>query len=127
MLRRAQEERQKWLPAGQGAEAPEHDNLEEQEVEEVLLCGDHLCSMWCGDCLAQFAKAEGVAKILQFLEDIHADPNSSPSYIAIDKGCALLKHIVKQGHWPAWEPTTWIIVDSYHYITHWFTDHLFQT
>ncbi|KAF9488764.1 hypothetical protein BDN71DRAFT_1402790 [Pleurotus eryngii] len=44
----------------------------------------------------------------------------------IDKGCALLKHIVRQGHWPAWEPTTRIIVDSYHYINHQVTDHLCQ-
>ncbi|KAF9495335.1 hypothetical protein BDN71DRAFT_1558791 [Pleurotus eryngii] len=141
MLRRAQKERQEWLPAGQGAEAPDHDNLEEQEVEEVsctkynnyfsaprFYCVETICAP-CGVVIAwhKFAKAEGVAKILQFLEDIYADPSSCPSYIAIDKGCALLKHIVKQGHWPAWEPTTWIIVDSYHYINHRVTDHLCQT
>ncbi|KAJ8697714.1 hypothetical protein PTI98_004490 [Pleurotus ostreatus] len=53
---------------------------------------------------------------------------SQKGYIAIDKGCALLKHIiVRQGHWPAWEPTTQIIVDSYHYINHQVTDHLCRT
>ncbi|KAF9488941.1 hypothetical protein BDN71DRAFT_1484984 [Pleurotus eryngii] len=103
MLRRAQEERQDWLPHTAGAE----------EVEEVsgtkynnyfsaprFYCVETICAP-CG----------GVAKILHFLED----------------GCALLKHIVKQHHWPAWEPTTWIIVDSYHYINHRVTDYLCQT
>ncbi|KAF9490625.1 hypothetical protein BDN71DRAFT_1522055 [Pleurotus eryngii] len=110
ILRRAQEERQEWLPHAAGAEELEHDNLEEQEVEE-----------------RKFAKAEGVAKILCFLEDVYEDPNSQPSYIAIDKGCALLKHIVKQHHWPAWEPTTRIIVNSYHYINHRVTDYPCRT
>lgn len=132
MLRRAQEERQEWLPRVADAEGLEHDNLEEQEVEEVsgtkyknyfsaprFSCVETICAP-CGVVIAwrKFAKAEGVAKILRFLEDIYADPSSRPSYIAIDKGCALLKHIVKQGHWPTWEPTTRIIVDSYHYINH---------
>ncbi|KAF9500236.1 hypothetical protein BDN71DRAFT_1480263 [Pleurotus eryngii] len=83
----------------------------------------------CGVVLAwcKFAKAEGVAKILKFLEDVYSDSASHSSYIAIDKGCALLKHIVRQGHWLACEPTTCIIVDSYHYINHWVTDHLCWT
>ncbi|KAF9488070.1 hypothetical protein BDN71DRAFT_1485159 [Pleurotus eryngii] len=117
-----EEERQDWLPHAAGAE----------EVEQVsgtkynnyfsaprFYCVETICTP-CGVVIAwrKFAKAEGVAKILQFLEDVYEDPNSRPSYIAIDKECALLKHIVKQGHWPAWEPTTWIIVDSYHYINH---------
>ena len=33
MLRRAQEERQEWLPRAADTEGLEHDNLEEQEVE----------------------------------------------------------------------------------------------
>ncbi|KAL4247229.1 CxC6 like cysteine cluster associated with KDZ domain-containing protein [Pleurotus pulmonarius] len=113
MLRRAQEERQEWLPAGGGAEELEHDNLEEQENEEVsgtkynnyfsaprFYCVETLCAP-CGVVIAwrKFAKAEGVAKILRFLEDIYPNTHSRPSYIAIDKGCALLKHIVRQGHW----------------------------
>ncbi|KAF9488673.1 hypothetical protein BDN71DRAFT_1402908 [Pleurotus eryngii] len=141
MLRRAQEERQEWLPYAADAEGLEHDNLEEQEVEEVsgtkyknyfsaprFYCVETICAP-CGVVIAwrKFAKAEGVAKILRFLEDIYADPSFRPSYIAIDKGCALLKHIVKQGHWPTWEPTTQIIVDSYHYINHRTTDHLCRT
>ncbi|KAJ8690195.1 hypothetical protein PTI98_011647 [Pleurotus ostreatus] len=141
ILRRAQEERQEWLPRAAGAEELEHDNLEEQEVEEVsgtkynnyfsaprFYCVETICAP-CGVVIAwcKFAKAEGVAKILRFLEDVYPDPASRPSYIAIDKGCALLKHIVRQGHWPAWEPTTRIIVDSYHYINHRITDHLCQT
>ncbi|KAF9488994.1 hypothetical protein BDN71DRAFT_1377636, partial [Pleurotus eryngii] len=119
----------------------EHDNLEEQEVEEVsgtkynnyfsaprFYCVETICAP-CGVVIAwcKFAKAEGVAKILRFLEDVYENPNSRPSYIAIDKGCALLKHIVKQHHWPAWEPTTRIIVDSYHYINHQVTDYLCRT
>ncbi|KDQ32163.1 hypothetical protein PLEOSDRAFT_1074495 [Pleurotus ostreatus PC15] len=141
MLRRAQEERQEWLPVGGGAELPEHDDLAEQEVEQVngskynnyfsaprFYCVETICAP-CGVVLAwrKFAKSEGVAKILWFLEDVYPDPASRPSYIAIDKGCALLKHIVRQGHWPAWEPTTRIIVNSYHYINHQITDHLCRT
>lgn len=141
ILRRTQEERQEWLPRAAGAEELEHDNLEEQEVEEVsgtkynnyfsaprFYCVETICAP-CGVVIAwrKFAKAEGVAKILRFLEDVYEDPNSRPSYIAIDKGCALLKHIVKQHHWPAWEPTTQIIVDSYHYINHRVTDYLCRT
>ncbi|KAF9496222.1 hypothetical protein BDN71DRAFT_1482258 [Pleurotus eryngii] len=95
----------------------------EQEVEEVsgtkynnyfsaprFYFVETICAP-CGVVIAwcKFAKAEGVAKILRFLEDVYEDPDSRPSYIAIDKGCALLKHIVKQHHWPAWEPTTRII------------------
>ncbi|KAF9490603.1 hypothetical protein BDN71DRAFT_1434547 [Pleurotus eryngii] len=93
---KAKEERQEWLPAGGEVEAVEHDNLEEQEIEE----------------------AEEVTKILKFLKDVYPDSASCPSYIAIDKGCALLKHIFRQGHWPAWKPTTCIIVDLYHYMNH---------
>ncbi|KDQ25438.1 hypothetical protein PLEOSDRAFT_1045438, partial [Pleurotus ostreatus PC15] len=91
-------------------------------------CVETICAP-CGVVIAwrKFAKSEGVAKILQLLEDVYPDPASRPSYIAIDKGCALLKHIVRQGHWPAWEPTTRIIVDSYHYINHRVTDHLCRT
>ncbi|KAF9488179.1 hypothetical protein BDN71DRAFT_1403668, partial [Pleurotus eryngii] len=91
-------------------------------------CVETICAP-CGVVLAwrKFAKAEGVAKILKFLEDVYPDSASHPSYIAIDKGCALLKHIVRQGHWIAWEPTTHIIVDSYHYINHRVTDHLCRT
>ncbi|KAJ8689057.1 hypothetical protein PTI98_013121 [Pleurotus ostreatus] len=141
MMRRAQEERQEWLPVGGRAEAPEHDDLAEQEVEQVsgskynnyfsaprFYCVETICAP-CGVVIAwrKFAKSEGVAKILQLLEDVYPDPASRPSYIAIDKGCALLKHIVRQGHWPAWEPTTHIIVDSYHYINHRVTDHLCRT
>ena len=141
MLRRAQEERQEWLPVGGEVEPLAHDNLEEQENEEVsgtkyhnyfsaprYYCVETICAP-CGVVLAwrKFAKSEGVAKILRFLEDVYPDPASRPSYIAIDKGCALLKHIVRQGHWPAWEPTTRIIVDSYHYINHRITDHLCRT
>ncbi|KAF9487308.1 hypothetical protein BDN71DRAFT_1514096 [Pleurotus eryngii] len=109
MLRRAQEERQEWLPAGE-VEAVEHDNLEDQEVEEVsdtkyqnyfsaprYYYMKTICAP-CGVVLAwhKFAKAEGVAKILKFLEDVYPDSASCSSYIAIDKGCALLKHIVRQ-------------------------------
>lgn len=141
ILRRTQEERQEWLPRAAGAEELEHDNLEEQEVEEVsgtkynnyfsaprFYCVETICAP-CGVVIAwrKFAKAEGVAKILRFLEDVYEDPNSRPSYIAIDKGCALLKHIVKQHHWPAWEPTTRIIFDFYHYINHLVTDYLCRT
>ncbi|KAF9496404.1 hypothetical protein BDN71DRAFT_1505718 [Pleurotus eryngii] len=141
MLRRAQKERQPWLPCAGEEEALEHDDLEEQENEEVsgtkynnyfsasrFYCVETLCAPY-GVVIAwhKFAKAEGVAKILQFFEDIYSNTHFCPSYIAIDKGCALLKHIVKQGHWHAWEPTTWIIVDSYHYINHQTTDHLCQT
>ncbi|KAF9491408.1 hypothetical protein BDN71DRAFT_1498064 [Pleurotus eryngii] len=122
ILRRAQEERQEWLPHAAKTEELEHDNLEEQEVEETICAPCGVVFAW-----RKFAKSEGVAKILQFLENVYPDPVSHPSYIAIDKGCALLKHIVRQGHWPAWEPTTRIIVDSYHYINHQVTDHLCWT
>ncbi|KDQ25473.1 hypothetical protein PLEOSDRAFT_1016434, partial [Pleurotus ostreatus PC15] len=63
-------------------------------------CVETICAP-CGVVIAwrKFAKSEGVAKILQLLEDVYPDPASRPSYIAIDKGCALLKHIVRQGHW----------------------------
>ncbi|KAJ8689062.1 hypothetical protein PTI98_013126 [Pleurotus ostreatus] len=90
ILRRAQEERQEWLPRAAGAEELEHDNLEEQEVEEVsgtkynnyfsaprFYCVETIC-VPCGVVIAwcKFAKAEGVAKILRFLEDVYEDPNS---------------------------------------------------
>ncbi|KAF9492910.1 hypothetical protein BDN71DRAFT_1591371 [Pleurotus eryngii] len=115
ILRRAQEERQEWIPHAAGAEELEHDNLEEQEVEQVsgtkynnyfsaprFYCVETICAP-CGVVIAW------------------------RNYIAIDKGCALLKHIVKQHHWPTWEPTTRIIVDSYHYINHRVTDYLCRT
>ncbi|KDQ24553.1 hypothetical protein PLEOSDRAFT_33109, partial [Pleurotus ostreatus PC15] len=89
-------------------------------------CVETICAP-CGVVIAWRKFAKGVAKILRFLEDIYADLSSRPSYIAIDKGCALLKHIVKQGHWPTWEPTTRIVVDSNHYINHRTTDHLCRT
>ncbi|KAF9490882.1 hypothetical protein BDN71DRAFT_1521275 [Pleurotus eryngii] len=78
ILRRAQEERQEWLPHAAEAEELEHDNLEEQEVEEVsgtkyhnyfsasrYYCVETICAP-CGVVLAwrKFAKSEGVAKIL---------------------------------------------------------------
>ncbi|KAF9497287.1 hypothetical protein BDN71DRAFT_1545421 [Pleurotus eryngii] len=103
MLRRAQEERQPWLLRAGEEEALGHDDLEEQENEEVsgtkynnyfsaprFYCVETLCAP-CGVVIAwcKFAKAEGVAKILQFLEDIYPNIHSHPSYIAIDKGSPL--------------------------------------
>ncbi|KAF9496952.1 hypothetical protein BDN71DRAFT_1482021 [Pleurotus eryngii] len=97
------EERQDWLPRTAGAEELEHDNLEEQEVEEVsgtkynnyfsaprFYCVETICAP-CGVVIAwrKFAKAEGVAKILRFLEDTWCNPaplnGAAPNLVVVDE------------------------------------------
>jgi hypothetical protein len=44
--------------------------------------------------------------------------HTTATLICIDKACRLLKHIVAQGQWNTWSPTTRFIVDSYRYRNH---------
>jgi hypothetical protein len=66
-------------------------------------------------------------RALAFLNQVYPSMDLHPDYICIDKACRLLKHIVAQGQWNTWYPTTRFIVDSYHYRNHRKTDTLCRT
>ncbi|KAJ8456372.1 hypothetical protein ONZ45_g18746 [Pleurotus djamor] len=138
-LRRAQEEQQPWLhPATSRNAPPPHDDGTPDQPSGMpynnyfsaprFYCVETICAP-CGAVIAwkKFAKSESEPKILKFLEEVYSDPETRPSYVAIDKACALLKHIAAQGHWEEWMETTRFIVDAYHYVNHRTTDFLCRT
>ena len=55
---------------------------------------------------------------LFFLENVYPNPDSRPTYIAIDKACKLLRWAVTIGAWETWKQTSRFIVDTYHYNNH---------
>lgn len=91
-------------------------------------CIETICKP-CGVVLAwtKFFRSESPSQIIEFSEKVYPQENQRPSYIAIDKGCLLLKRLVACGKWLSWKKTTRIIVDSYHYINHRATDYLCRT
>ncbi|KAJ8495216.1 hypothetical protein ONZ45_g12949 [Pleurotus djamor] len=138
VLRRTQEEQQDWLLPATAAESHPHDDgtLDQPSGTSYnnyfsaprFYCVETICAP-CGTVIAwrKFAKSESESKILKFLQDVYAEPSSRPSYVAIDKGCSLLKHIAAQGQWDEWMKTTRFIVDAYHYVNHRTTDYLCRT
>lgn len=137
LLRRAEEEVLPWNPAHRTrAAAAAHDT----DGEPILpnrkhyfsagryYCVETLCKP-CGVVLAwaKFFRSESPTQIVAFLEKIYPREEQRPSYVAVDKGCLLLKRIVAMGKWESWKKTTRFIVDSYHYINHRATDHLCRT
>ncbi|KJA12989.1 hypothetical protein HYPSUDRAFT_111078, partial [Hypholoma sublateritium FD-334 SS-4] len=88
-------------------------------------CTETICAP-CGVVIAwtKFARAESPSNILNFLEKVYPTSESKPNYICIDKACLLLANAISTGKWDAWEPTTRMIVDSYHYTNHKATDQL---
>ena len=81
----------------------------------------------CGVVIAwaKFAKAESPTNILAFLETVFPTEESRPTYICIDKACAVLHTAITNGSWEeTWMNTTRFIVDSYHYINHRTSDYL---
>ncbi|KAJ8487572.1 hypothetical protein ONZ45_g14287 [Pleurotus djamor] len=138
VLRRTQEEEQDWLlPASTTISHPHDDGTLDQPSGTSynnyfsaprFYCVETICAP-CGTVIAwrKFAKSESESKILKFLQEVYAEPSSRPSYVAIDKGCSLLKHIAAQGQWNEWMKTTRFIVDAYHYVNHRTTDYLCRT
>jgi hypothetical protein len=53
---------------------------------------------------------------------VYPTEESRPSYICIDKACAVLRHSIVNHSWDEWSKTSWFIVDSYHYINHCVSD-----
>ena len=78
----------------------------------------------CGVVISwtKFEKSESPTNILNYLETIYPTPESRPSYICIDKACAVLRTAIANGSWEEWKKTTRFIVDSYHYNNHKATD-----
>lgn len=73
-------------------------------------------------------RGEGVSQVLSILNKIwDNDPEGRPSFIAYDKACDLLRHIVTQNPLDLWLKTTKFIVDAWHYIGHRSTDILCRT
>ncbi|KAJ7460398.1 hypothetical protein B0H11DRAFT_2160461 [Mycena galericulata] len=68
-------------------------------------------------------RAESTPQVLAILNEIWKnDPQSRPGFIAYDKACDLLRHIVTQNPNDLWLQTTKFIVDAWHYIGHQATD-----
>ena len=63
-------------------------------------CVETICAP-CGVVIAwtKFAKAESPTNILGWLETVYPTEESRPSYICIDKGCAVLRHSIVDGSW----------------------------
>jgi len=110
-------------------DAPEE---EEEKVKENYFspsrfyCVETICAP-CGVVIAwaKFAKSESPTNILAFLESVFPMKESRPSYVCIDKACAVLRTSVRNKSWErVWMDTTRFIVDSYHYINHRSTDGL---
>src|ERR1700760_2181847 len=82
-------------------------------------CVETICAP-CGVVIAwtKFAKAESPTNILTWLETVYPTEESRPSYICIDKACAVLRHSIVDGSWERWSKTNQFIVDSYHYTNH---------
>jgi hypothetical protein len=107
---------------------PEPRKLKHFFSPATFYCVETICAP-CGVVIAwaKFAKSESESNILAFLNQVYPSMDSHPDYICIDKACRLLKHIVAQGQWNTWSPTTRFIVDSYHYRNHRKTDTLCRT
>jgi uncharacterized Zn finger protein (UPF0148 family) len=88
-------------------------------------CVETICAP-CGVVIAwtKFARSESPTNILNFLEKVYPTSESRPDYVCIDKACLLVATAISQGRWNAWEETTRMIVDSYHYINHKVSDYL---
>ena len=108
--------------------APEPRRFKHFFGPATFYCVETICAP-CGVVIAwaKFAKSESESNILAFLNQVYPLLDSRPDYICIDKACRLLKHIVAQGQWDTWSPTTRFIVDSYHYRNHRKTDTLCRT
>ncbi|KAJ7670538.1 hypothetical protein B0H17DRAFT_1141767 [Mycena rosella] len=64
-------------------------------------------------------RAESTPQVLSILNKIWEDaPEARPGFIAYDKACDLLRHIVTQDPNDLWLKTTKFIVDAWHYIGH---------
>ncbi|KAK7051727.1 hypothetical protein R3P38DRAFT_2502011 [Favolaschia claudopus] len=73
-------------------------------------------------------KSESTPQVLSFINKIwDAYPTFRPSFIAYDRACDLLRHIVTQNPDDIWITTTKFIVDAWHYIHHRATDVLCRT
>jgi hypothetical protein len=108
-------------------DAPEEEKLKENYFSPSwFYCIETICAP-CGVVIAwaKFARSESPTNILAFLETIFPTKESRPSYVCIDKACAVLHTAVCNNSWEQiWMHTTWFIVNSYHYINHWSTDGL---
>jgi len=110
-----------------------HDGPEQEErpkenyfTPSRFYCIETICAP-CGVVIAwaKFARSESPTNILAFLESIFSTEDAQPSYVCINKACAVLRTAVCNGSWEQiWKHTTCFIVDSYHYINHRVTDGL---
>ncbi|KAJ7603022.1 hypothetical protein DFH06DRAFT_1152278 [Mycena polygramma] len=73
-------------------------------------------------------RGEGPSQVLAIMNKIWDDqPQYRPSFIAYDKACDLLRHIVTQNSNDLWLETTKFVVDAWHYIGHRASDLLCRT
>ncbi|KAJ7649348.1 hypothetical protein DFH06DRAFT_996274 [Mycena polygramma] len=73
-------------------------------------------------------RSESLSQVLAFLNKIWEDhPEYRPNFVAYDKACELLRHIVTQDAHDLWLTSTKFIVDAWHYIGHRANDILCRT
>ncbi|KAJ7672513.1 hypothetical protein DFH06DRAFT_1124387 [Mycena polygramma] len=85
---------------------------------------DHENRIGWGKCY----RSESLSQVLAFLNKIWEDhPEYRPNFIAYDKACELLRHIVTQDAHDLWLTSTKFIVDAWHYIGHRANDILCRT
>jgi len=123
MLRR-QGESQPWQPTAGPITQPHDEPVPEIQYKTYFTphqfyCVETICAP-CGVVIAwtKFARAESPTNILGWLETVYPTEESRPSYICIDKACAVLRHSIVDGSWDRWSKTSRFIVDSYHYVNH---------
>jgi hypothetical protein len=135
MLRRPGE-RLEWLPTPQRNVQPHHEDINSDTPPLPkhyfgpghFYCVETICAP-CGAVIAwdKFDHSESPTNIMRFLRKVYPTEDSQPDYVCIDKGCAVLRHIVAQGTWQQWQNTTRFIVDTYHYTNHSAKDILCRT
>jgi hypothetical protein len=104
------------------------------DVEHTFKAGKTYCLQtiqWaCGVPIAwgKCYQSESEPQVLAFMNDTWRNsPEYRPSFLAYDRACKLLRHIVTQNAQDAWISTTTFIVDAWHYINHQATDILCRT
>lgn len=136
LRRNINEPAMEWQPNIQQAHVQPHDEAVNEDLDtrkhyftpSRFYCVETICAP-CGVVIAwtKFHRSESPSNILKFLERVYPTQETRPSYVCIDKACLLVASAISQGKWDAWQQTTRMIVDSYHYINHKASDYLCST
>ncbi|KIJ42280.1 hypothetical protein M422DRAFT_254684 [Sphaerobolus stellatus SS14] len=129
-VRRAIRKQAEWLPKNKEANLDEDDQLEVEELEHMFRARTTYCLQtvqWaCGVPIGWGIcfESESPTQVYDLLQFIWPNKEGRPAFIAYDKACKLLAHIMAHEEKRHWIETTRFVVDSWHYINHKATDYL---